>query len=345
MSQHPEEPPPRAVILGCAGTALTPDEQALFAAGRPFGFILFARNVADPAQLRGLIASLRAAVGRDDAPVLVDQEGGRVQRLRPPHWRAAPAAARFGALAAIDASAAVEAVRFNYRLIGFEARAVGFDTVCAPVADVPVAGAHDVIGDRAFARDPALVARLAAAAVDGLSDVGVTAVMKHLPGHGRAGADSHLELPRVDVDRETLRRHDALPFHALRYAAPWAMTAHVLYPALDPERPGTISPTVLRFIREEIGFDGVLVSDDLAMKALGGTPEARVAAALSAGCDIALHCAGDLDTNRAILASAPRIAASGLARLARAAATRAPRVTPEPCRWAGRLDGVLGAGR
>ncbi|MBL8697442.1 MAG: beta-N-acetylhexosaminidase [Alphaproteobacteria bacterium] len=329
------------MILGCAGHELADDERRLFADAQPLGFILFARNVRDPAQLRRLTTMLRDAVGRADAPILVDQEGGRVQRLRPPHWRAAPPAAAFGRLHAVAPSAALEATRLNHRLIGLEALRVGFDTVCAPVGDVPVEGAHDVIGDRAFARDPSAVAALAAAAIEGLADVGVTAVMKHLPGHGRAGADSHLEMPRVEAGRTELLAHDGVPFRALRHAAPWAMTAHVLYPALDPSRPGTVSPAVLRFIREDLGFDGVLLSDDLAMKALGGPPGQRVADSLAAGCDVALYCAGDIETNRAILGTAPRLAAAAAERLRRAAATRC-RVAPDPVRWQGRLDGLLG---
>lgn len=343
MSQRREGPPPRAVILGCAGPELTSLERDLFREHRPLGFILFARNVRDPAQVRCLIDSLRRCVGDCDVKLLVDQEGGRVQRLRPPFWRSAPAAKRLALLADRSLAAAAEAVRLNYRLIGLEARALGFDTVCAPVADVPVEGAHDVIGDRAFGHDPRVVARLALAAVDGLLDVGTAPVMKHLPGHGRASVDSHHAMPRVDVGRETLRVEDGLPFRALRHAAPWAMTAHVLYTDLDAERPGTVSPTVIRFIRDELGFDGVLVSDDLAMNALDGTPAERVAAALAAGCDVALYCAGDTQSNRAILETAPRLSAESAYRLRRANAMTQPRIEPEPMRWLGRLDALMGS--
>lgn len=343
MSPRPEEVPPRAVILGCAGPDLGDDERRLFCDAQPLGFILFARNIRDRDQLQRLIVDLRACVGRADAPILVDQEGGRVQRLRPPLGRAAPPAARFGQLFSASPAAAIEAVRLNYRLIGLEARRLGFDTVCAPVCDVPVEGAHDVIGDRAFARDPATVAALAHAAVGGLGDVGVMAVMKHLPGHGRAGVDSHHALPVVDTARDVLLARDGVPFIALRHEACWAMTAHVLFTAIDADRPGTVSAAVVRYIRESLGFDGVLVSDDLAMKALGGTPSARVEESLAAGCDIALYCDGDIESNRAILVSAPRLRNSAAKRLARADAARRCGVVSEPVRWLGRLDALLGA--
>lgn len=339
LSHPPDGVPPRAVILGCAGPALTAEEARLFGEGDPLGFILFARNVVDPAQLSGLIADLRACVGRD-APVLVDQEGGRVQRLRPPHWRAAPAAARFGELHGRDAAAAVEAARLNARLIAWDCRSVGFDVICAPCADVPVPGAHDVIGDRAYGDTPAIVATLARATAEGIADLGALPVVKHLPGHGRAGVDSHHELPTVTASRAALVDVDAAVFRALR-DLPWAMTAHVRYTALDAERPGTVSPAVIDFIRNEIGFAGVLLSDDLAMNALGGTPEERAAAALAAGCDLALYCAGTYAANEAVLRSAPRLAGDALERVATTLAARHARVRPEPTRWRGRLDALM----
>ncbi len=339
MSRPRDGAAPRAVILGCAGPTLSAEEARLFNAGDPLGFILFARNVVDPAQLRRLIADLRASVGRD-APVLVDQEGGRVQRLRPPHWRAAPAAARFGELHARDGAVATEAARLNARLIAWECRSVGFDVICAPCADVPAADSHDVIGDRAFGRSAEVVAALARATAEGIADLGALAVVKHMPGHGRARADSHHELPTVTASREALMRIDAAAFRALRDIR-WGMTAHVRYTALDPERPGTISPAVIDFIRNEIDFQGVLVSDDLAMNALGGAPDERTVAALAAGCDVALYCAGTREANEAVLRRAPVLCDAALARVAATLAARNPRIAPEPTRWQVRLDALM----
>ena len=331
----------RALILGCSGTALTAEEADLFAAGNPLGFILFARNVADPAQVARLVRDLRHSVGRADAPVLVDQEGGRVQRLRPPAWRAAPPALRFAELHAASPAAAREAARLNARLIAAECIALGIDVVCAPCADVPSLGAHDVIGDRAHGRDAATVAELAGAMAEGLMDLGVTPVMKHMPGHGRAGADSHRELPAVNATAEELRAVDAAPFRALAGRIPWGMTAHVLYRALDAQRPGTISPACVSFIRDEIGFDGLLLSDDLGMNALGGTIVERASAALAAGCDVALHCDGVLETSRELLAALPALGVEARRRLDASRHRVAPRVQVEVQFWRGRLDALL----
>jgi beta-N-acetylhexosaminidase len=307
----------KAVIFGCSGTALTSQERTFFAAVNPFGFILFARNVETPDQVKALIRSLRETVGRE-APVLIDQEGGRVARLKPPHWRAAPPAAVFAALAARDREMAREATWLNARLIGAELRALGIDVDCAPVADLPVPGAHDVIGDRAYGSDPEQVAFLARAAALGLIDAGVLPVIKHIPGHGRARADSHLELPTVETSRAELAASDFVPFRALA-DMPWAMTAHVLYTALDPDQPATTSPIVIGdIIRGEIGFDGVLVSDDLSMKALGGSFAERAMAALEAGCDLVLHCNGDFAEMEEIASVVSPLSETTQARLARA---------------------------
>ena len=294
-------PAPRPVIFGCAGLTLTPAERAFFRDADPLGFILFGRNVAEPDQVRRLVAELRDAVGRADAPVLIDQEGGRVARLKPPHWRDAPPAGRIGALAASQGiDAACEAARLNSRLLAAELAALGIDVDCAPVADVPVPGAHSVIGDRAYAEDPALVGKLAHAAAIGLLEGGVIPIVKHIPGHGRARADSHAELPVVDADEATLERTDFAPFRTLAHL-PWAMTAHVLYSAIDPARPATTSAHLIaRVIRGWIGFDGVLISDDLSMEALQGDLTARARAAMDAGCDLALHCTGVLAEMQAI---------------------------------------------
>ncbi|MBM3564635.1 MAG: beta-N-acetylhexosaminidase [Alphaproteobacteria bacterium] len=321
-------PFPRAAVFGLAGVALTADERAFFRDADPLGFILFARNVETPDQVRALVAGLRAAVGRADAPVLIDQEGGRVARLRPPHWRAAPPAKVFGDLYARKPEAAREATRLNHRLLAAELDALGITVDCAPVLDVPVAGAHDVIGDRAFSRDPAVVADLGRAACEGLLAGGVLPVVKHVPGHGRARADSHKELPAVDAPLADLRASDFAPFRMLR-DAPWAMTAHVLYQSLDPGRPATQSPTVVGgTIRGEIGFDGVLVSDDIGMNALSGGFRDRAEASLRAGCDVVLHCSGEMAEMRAAAEGTGPLSPDAARRVARAEALRARKIEP-----------------
>jgi len=315
------------LILGCSGLTLGACERRLFAEVNPYGFILFGRNVDTPEQVRALVAEMRDSVGRADAPVLIDQEGGRVQRLRPPYWRKAPPGAPFARLAALDPLAARQALRLNFRLIGQELAALGIDVDCAPVLDVPVDGAHDVIGDRAYGVEPGQVATLAREAIEGLLDQGVLPVIKHIPGHGRATVDSHLALPVVETSAEQLEAWDFAPFRALA-DAPWAMTAHVVYTAFDRAHPATTSPTVIgEVIRGRLGFDGVLVSDDLSMKALGGRFEDRANASLDAGCDLLLHCNGDMDEMAALARVARPLAPSALARLARAEARRR---RPEP---------------
>lgn len=286
---------PAAAILGVAGTRLSDEERALFRRRPPVGAILFARNVESPPQLRALTAELREILG-ERAPVLVDQEGGRVARLRPPHWPEFPPAARFE-------NGPEEAARANARAVGEVCRAEGIDVVCAPCLDLRVPGAHGIIGDRAFSDDPNEVARLGVAWARGLRDAGCVPVMKHLPGHGRAALDSHEALPTVEVTED-----DLAPFRAVAAADPhiWAMTGHLLCPALDPERCATLSPAVVsRAIRGEIGHRGVLLSDDLAMKALSGAPEDLAEAALAAGCDLVLHCPVDLAGNAALLDRCP----------------------------------------
>jgi beta-N-acetylhexosaminidase len=336
---------PSAAILGCAGATLTRDERAFFADADPLGFILFKRNVRRPDQVRGLVDSLRDAVGRADAPVLIDQEGGRVQRLQPPTWRAAPAPARFGALARRAPEAARAAAWTNARLLAHEVAALGLTVDCLPCLDVPVPGAHDVIGDRAFAGDPETVATLGRAVCAGLLAGGVLPTVKHIPGHGRATADSHAQLPRVETDAETLAARDFAPFRALA-DQPWAMTAHVLYSALDPERPATTSPTVIAdTIRGAIGFDGVLISDDLAMQALGGGFRDRAEAALAAGCDLVLHCNGDRLEMEAVMQGTRRLEARAAERVAAAEARRtADLADADPNELARRLDDLLAGG-
>ncbi|HEX7006363.1 MAG TPA: beta-N-acetylhexosaminidase [Alphaproteobacteria bacterium] len=314
---------PRAVIYGCAGPSLGADEARFFRDADPYGFILFQRNCRTPDQVRALVEALRSTVGRADAPVLIDQEGGRVARLKPPHWRAAPPAAVFGALAEVSIEDARRAVRLNARLLAAELIELGIDVDCAPVLDVPVEGSHDVIGDRAFGRDPALVADLGRAAVEGFLEGGVIPVVKHVPGHGRATADSHLDLPVVDADRATLEATDFLPFRRLN-DAPWAMTAHVLYRAIDPGAAASVSPRVVGdVIRGHIDFDGVLLSDDLSMKALSGGFGDRARAVLAAGCDLVLHCNGDRAEMAAIAEAIGPLSDDAVRRLARADARRA----------------------
>ena len=286
---------PGAAIFGCAGTRPTPDEKQFFANTDPLGFILFKRNCEDRDQVRGLVAELRAAVGRDDAPVLIDQEGGRVQRLQPPEWRAAPPSRMFGDLYERAGDTAERAAWLNARLIASDLHELGVDVDCLPVLDVPTPGAHDIIGDRAFGDTPETVIRLGRAAANGLMAGGVLPVVKHIPGHGRAGADSHLELPVVDAGLADLAARDFAPFRALA-DLPWAMTAHVRYTALDAESPATLSAAIIgEIIRREIGFEGLLLTDDISMKALSGSFGERTAHSLAAGCDVVLHCNGRMD--------------------------------------------------
>ncbi len=311
----------KAFVCGCAGTTLDAAERAFMAETRPWGLILFRRNVDTPDQLRALTAAFRDTVGRPDAPVLVDQEGGRVQRLTQPHWPRYPAAARFAALFARDPAEGVRMARLGGELLARDLSACGLDIDCAPVLDIPVEGSSAVVGDRAFGRDPETVAVLARAFADGLMAGGVLPVMKHIPGHGRAAVDSHHDLPVVTADRAALAR-DMAPFRAL-VDLPMAMTAHIVFEALDPERPATTSRTVIdEIIRGEIGFDGLLLSDDLSMQALSGTLGQRAAAAAAAGCDILLHCNGVMEEARAVADEAPELAGRAAERAAAALGRR-----------------------
>jgi beta-N-acetylhexosaminidase len=284
--------PPRPIIFGCAGLALTDAEARFFAESDPLGFILFARNCRDPEQIRALVRALRASVGRPQAPVFIDQEGGRVARLKPPQWRAAPPALRFGELAQRDLGKGIEACRINGRLLAAELLDLGVNVDCVPCLDIPAPGSHDIIGDRAFGTDPALVAALGRAQIDGVMAGGVLPVIKHIPGHGRAKVDSHAALPVVEADLATLESTDFAPFRALR-DAPLAMTAHIVYTAIDGGAAITVSAAgIADIIRGRIGFGGILISDDLCMEALGGSHAERGRAAMAAGCDLVLHCNG-----------------------------------------------------
>lgn len=310
----------RRAIIGISGPALTRAERALLVRLPPAGVILFARNIEDPKQLSSLVAELRRALA-PGAVLMVDQEGGRVARLRPPSWRAHPPAAMLGKVFRANPRAGLRASRLTGALIGLECRAAGFDVATAPVLDLGLAGKHAVIGDRAFSAAPATVARLGAAFAAGLLAAGVQPVMKHIPGHGRAEVDSHLGLPRVESEDLAA---DLFPF-AANARLPWAMTAHILYPQWDADHPATLSSTIIQtIIRKKLGFDGVLVSDDLAMRALSGSAPERARAACEAGCDIALHCEGEQTANEAVLAAVSELSPETCARLeaARRASTR-----------------------
>ena len=309
-----------AAIFGCAGPDLSGAERDFFRAVDPWGFILFARNVESPDQVRALTAALRESVGRD-APILIDQEGGRVARLRPPHWRGWPPALDTAAAATLTEDERCEALRLRYHLIGTELAEVGIDVNCAPLLDLPVPGAHDIIGDRALGATVEDVIRRGRAVHDGLLDAGVLPVIKHVPGHGRAGADSHLALPRVSTPLGELTATDFAPFAALA-DAPLAMTAHIVYEALDAGNCATLSPAVIEHMRGPMGLTGLLMSDDLSMKALDGDFATRTARALAAGCDLVLHCNGHPAEMQAVAPALAPLTGAAIARSDRALSLR-----------------------
>lgn len=295
----------RALIVGCAGPTLSAAEREFLARVKPWGLILFKRNIESPTQVSALIQEFRGVVGYHEAPVLIDQEGGRVQRLSPPQWPDFPPAARFGDAYGRDRARGMAAARLGARLIALELSALGITIDCMPVADLRLPEGHGVIGDRAYGMEIEIVAELARAAADGLIAGGVLPVVKHIPGHGRARADSHEALPVVETSRAELERTDFEPFRRLR-DLPIAMTAHVVYAAIDPKLPATVSRAVVQeIIRGHIGFDGLLLTDDLSMKALSGGFRARAEAALAAGCDIVLHCNGRLEEMTEIVPACP----------------------------------------
>ena len=317
-----------AAILGCSGLELTAREQAFFRAARPWGFILFGRNVASPDQLRALVDALRETIGRADAPVLIDQEGGRVQRLGPPHWGRFPPGQAYGDLAGNDPLLRREITRLGARLMAHDLAALGINVDCVPVLDVPDPAGHEIIGDRAYGRTPDEVALLGRAAAEGLIAGGVLPVVKHIPGHGRARSDSHHDLPVVDASLADLDARDFAPFRVLS-DMPMAMTAHVIYSAVDPRRPATTSRSVMRrVVRGAIGFDGLVMSDDLSMKALSGDFSERARASRAAGCDVVLHCNGGMAEMAAVVEGAG-VLAGRAAQRARAALARIAK-TPEP---------------
>ena len=317
----------RAFITGVSGLELSAAEREFIRAERPWGFILFKRNIETPDQVSALVKELRTCLGEADAPVLIDQEGGRVARLGPPHWPVYPPGAVFGALYDLDPALGLQAARLSSRLIAADLIDLGVTVDCLPLADVPVAGADAVIGNRAYGTEPAKVAAIARAVTGGLEQGGVLPVLKHIPGHGRATADSHFRLPTVDTPREELERTDFAAFQPLA-DLPMAMTAHVVFSALDPAQPATTSATIIRqVIRGAIGFQGLLMSDDVSMNALAGSIAERTRAIVNAGCDMVLHCNGKLDEMRDVARETPELTGEALQRANRALASRKQ---PEP---------------
>ncbi len=312
----------KAFITGIAGTELSQAERTVIAAERPWGFILFKRNVENPGQVASLVEELRKCLGEPNAPVLIDQEGGRVQRLGPPHWPAYPPGALFGRLYDTDPALGLNAAHLSARLIADDLDRLGISVDCLPLADVPVAGADAVIGDRAYGTEPGKVAAIARAVTEGLEQGGILPVLKHIPGHGRAAADTHFKLPVVDTPERELERTDFAAFVPLA-DLPMAMTAHVVFSAFDPAHPATTSATMIeRVIRGEIGFQGLLMSDDVSMNALAGSIAERTAAIIAAGCDMVLHCNGRLEEMREVARETPGLSGEAQRRAARALAAR-----------------------
>jgi len=312
----------RAFITGVSGLELSAPEREFIRGTRPWGFILFKRNVEAPAQVSALVEELRSCLGDADAPVLIDQEGGRVARLGPPNWPVYPPGAAFGALYDLDKTLGQQAARLGARLIAADLIDLGITVDCLPLADVPVGGADAVIGNRAYGTEPAKVAAIARAVTEGLEQGGVLPVLKHIPGHGRAMADSHFGLPTVDTPEEELQRTDFAAFQPLA-DLPMAMTAHVVFSALDPAQPATTSATIIRqVIRGTIGFQGLLMSDDVSMNALAGSIAERTRAIVNAGCDMVLHCNGKLEEMRDVAGETPELAGEALERARRALASR-----------------------
>jgi beta-N-acetylhexosaminidase len=316
----------RALITGLAGTELSASERAFLREAQPWGLILFRRNISGLEQVRRLIEEARSTLGWP-APVLIDQEGGRVQRLGPPQWPAYPPGAAYGALYDDDHDAGLAAAKLGARLIAADLAALGIDVDCLPIADVPVTGADPVVGDRAYGTAPDKVAAIAGAIAQGLADGGVLPVLKHIPGHGRATADSHARLPVVNASRAELDATDFAAFRPLA-ALPLGMTAHVVYTAIDPVAPATVSGTIVRdVIRDSIGFSGLLMSDDISMGALSGSIGERSAGAIAAGCDVVLHCNGEMAEMEAVAAAVPQLAGQAAGR---AEAALKSKSKPEP---------------
>ena len=312
----------RAFITGVSGLELSAEEREFIRTERPWGFILFKRNIDTPEQVTNLVREMRNSMGSPDAPVLIDQEGGRVQRFGPPHWPVYPAGAAFGALYDIEPELGLAAARLSARLMAADLIDLGVTVDCLPLADVPVAGADAVIGNRAYGTEPRKVAAIARAVTEGLEQGGVLPVLKHIPGHGRATADTHFRLPEVDTPKAELERTDFAAFQPLA-DLPMAMTAHVVFSALDPVHPATTSATIIeQVIRGVIGFQGLLMSDDVSMNALSGSIAERTRAIVTAGCDMVLHCNGNLDEMRAVARETPELSGMAQERAERALASR-----------------------
>ena len=314
----------RAFITGISGPELNAAEREFIRSQRPWGFILFKRNIEAPDQVVQLVRELRTELGSPGAPVLIDQEGGRVQRLGPPIWPVYPPGALFGVLYGIDPELGLTAARLSARLIAADLHEIGVNVDCLPLADVPVAGADAVIGNRAYGTEPTKVAAIARAVTEGLQQGGILPVLKHIPGHGRATADTHFRLPEVDTPKMELERTDFAAFRALA-DLPMAMTAHVVFSALDPVHPATTSATIIeQVIRGAIGFQGLLMSDDVSMNALAGSIAERTRAIVAAGCDMVLHCNGNLAEMREVAAVTPGLTGRALQRAEQALAARKP---------------------
>ncbi len=322
-STFPDHALMRAFITGVAGSALTDEERRFFRDAQPWGLIIFKRNIAGSESLRRLVDDFRSTTGYE-APILIDQEGGRVQRLGPPDWPRYPPGAVYGKLFDQNRDIGLATARLGARLIAADLAVLGIDVDCLPIADVPVAGADPVVGDRAYGNEPDKVAAIATAITLGLAEGGVLPVLKHIPGHGRATADSHKSLPAVSADRPTLDRTDFAAFRLLK-ALPMAMTAHVVFTAIDPMVPATLSPRIVRdVIRDSIGFQGLLMSDDISMGALSGSIADRSRAAIAAGCDVVLHCNGEMAQMREVAARVPVLSGEAARRAAAALAARRP---------------------
>ena len=331
----------KAFITGLSGTVLSAAERDFIRAERPWGFILFKRNIETPAQVAALTAELRSALGEADAPILVDQEGGRVQRFRPPNWPLYPPGAVFAQLYGLDPALGLRAARLSARLIADDLARVGVTVDCLPLADVPIAGANDVIGDRAYGHDHKTVAAIARAVTEGLEEGGILPILKHIPGHGRALADSHLSLPVVDAPKNELESIDFAAFKPLA-DLPMAMTAHVVFSAYDPAQPATTSATIIeRVIRGLIGFQGLLMSDDVGMNALAGSIAERTRALLAAGCDMVLACSGEAQEMHQVARETPELSGKALARAKAALASRKPAKPFDRAAARAELDGLI----
>jgi len=332
----------RAFITGITGTELSAAEREFIVTERPWGFILFKRNVANPSQIAALNAELRTVLGDADAPILIDQEGGRVQRLGPPNWPVYPPGAAFGRLYDTDSALGLTAARLSARLIADDLIQTGVTVDCLPLADVPVAGADAVIGDRAYGTEPGKVAAIARAVTDGLEQGGILPVLKHIPGHGRATADTHFSLPVVDTPENELERTDFAAFRTLA-DLPMAMTAHVVFSAVDAAHPATTSATMIeRVIRGFVGFQGLLMSDDVSMNALAGSIAERTRAAFAAGCDVVLHCNGKLDEMHQVARETPELSGKAMQRAQRALAARRPPRAFDRTAARAELDALIG---